>query len=230
MNPSTAVCQNSIRSYESYDTWVSKLRSIPLVALEHPVESCPVSFHYSAEPRNGELSVFQALPTRMTNDFTADMRSRQLRDWVWMGLLFLDETWAKTNMTRRCGLAPRGARLLDKTPHGHWKTITLTAAFDAEGVDRVAGCRAGVPAALQPGPKPVRDGVQQRSNSFCDRRAVGPRRPSGTPCRACSIRSYRPTPPSASDTLDTRYALSRVALAPPPADAGRGHSHGISEC
>ena len=37
-------------------------------------------------------------------------------------------------MTRLRGRAPRGVRLIDKIPHGHWKTTTLIAALDAEGV------------------------------------------------------------------------------------------------
>jgi len=37
-------------------------------------------------------------------------------------------------MTRLRGRAPRGERLVDKTPHGHWKTTTLVAALDAGGV------------------------------------------------------------------------------------------------
>lgn len=35
-------------------------------------------------------------------------------------------------MTRLRGRAPRGERLIDKTPHGHWKTTTLIAAL---GID-----------------------------------------------------------------------------------------------
>lgn len=42
-------------------------------------------------------------------------------------LVFLDETWTKTNMTRRCGRAPRGQRLIAAAPHGHWKTSTFLA-------------------------------------------------------------------------------------------------------
>jgi transposase len=49
-------------------------------------------------------------------------------------LIFIDETWAKTNMTRIRGRAPRGERLLAKVPHGHWKTTTLIAALGATGV------------------------------------------------------------------------------------------------
>ncbi|MER9076494.1 IS630 family transposase [Mesorhizobium sp. M0904] len=44
-------------------------------------------------------------------------------------LVFIDETWAKTNMTRTHGWAPRGERLVDKVPHGHWKTTTFLAAL-----------------------------------------------------------------------------------------------------
>jgi len=49
-------------------------------------------------------------------------------------LIFIDETWAKTNMTRLRGRAPRGKRLIDKTPYGHWKTTTLIAALGLEGI------------------------------------------------------------------------------------------------
>ena len=45
-------------------------------------------------------------------------------------LVFLDETWAKTNMTRLRGRSLRGTRLVAKVPHGHWKTTTLIAALD----------------------------------------------------------------------------------------------------
>jgi transposase len=49
-------------------------------------------------------------------------------------LIFIDETWAKTNMTRLRGRAPVGERLIDKTPHGHWKTTSLIAALCCGGV------------------------------------------------------------------------------------------------
>jgi transposase len=44
-------------------------------------------------------------------------------------LVFIDETWAKTNMTRRHGRCRRGARLVAKVPHGHWRTLTFLAAL-----------------------------------------------------------------------------------------------------
>lgn len=49
-------------------------------------------------------------------------------------LIFIDETWAKTNMTRLRGRAQRGQRLREKVPHGHWKTTTLIAALGLEGI------------------------------------------------------------------------------------------------
>ena len=49
-------------------------------------------------------------------------------------LVFIDETWAKTNMTRPRGRAPVGERLVDKVPHGHWTTTTLIAALDHRGM------------------------------------------------------------------------------------------------
>jgi transposase len=49
-------------------------------------------------------------------------------------LIFIDETWAKTNMTRLRGRAPIGERLIAKVPHGHWKTTTLIAALDRGGI------------------------------------------------------------------------------------------------
>ena len=34
-------------------------------------------------------------------------------------LVFIDETWTKTNMAPLRGWAPRGMRLMAKVPHGH---------------------------------------------------------------------------------------------------------------
>lgn len=42
-------------------------------------------------------------------------------------MVFLDETWCGTNMTRRHGRAPRGQRAHAAVPHGHWKTSTFIA-------------------------------------------------------------------------------------------------------
>jgi hypothetical protein len=42
-------------------------------------------------------------------------------------LIFIDETWIKTNMTRTCGWAIKGKRLTAHVPHGHWKPLTFLA-------------------------------------------------------------------------------------------------------
>ena len=48
--------------------------------------------------------------------------------------VFLDETGTATNMTRRYGRCPRGARLVDATPHGHWQTTTFVAGLRGNGL------------------------------------------------------------------------------------------------
>jgi hypothetical protein len=42
-------------------------------------------------------------------------------------LAFIDETSTNTAMVRLRGRCPRGLRLIDHVPHGHWKTITFVA-------------------------------------------------------------------------------------------------------
>lgn len=48
--------------------------------------------------------------------------------------MFIDETWAATNMTRLYGRAPKGKRLLAAIPHGHWKTTTFIGALRCDGL------------------------------------------------------------------------------------------------
>lgn len=49
-------------------------------------------------------------------------------------VVFVDETWASTRMTRRRGRSPRGVPLVRPIPHGHWHTTTFVAALRADGV------------------------------------------------------------------------------------------------
>jgi len=49
-------------------------------------------------------------------------------------LVFVDETWASTNMTRTHGRCRRGQRLVARVPHGHWKTVTFVAALRSDGM------------------------------------------------------------------------------------------------
>jgi transposase len=53
-------------------------------------------------------------------------------------LVFLDETWAKTNMTPTHGRCRRGERLIARVPFGHWKTSTFLAALRWDGVSAPA--------------------------------------------------------------------------------------------
>jgi len=48
-------------------------------------------------------------------------------------LVFIDETWASTNMARRHGRCLRGERLRVGVPHGHWKTTTFVGALTLRG-------------------------------------------------------------------------------------------------
>jgi transposase len=53
-------------------------------------------------------------------------------------LVFLDESGARTNMTRLYGRAPVGRRCLFWAPHGHWRTTTMVSAVRVGGVIRRA--------------------------------------------------------------------------------------------
>ena len=48
-------------------------------------------------------------------------------------LVFLDESGAKTNMTRLYGRTVGGARVVDGTPGGHWCTTTILSALRLDG-------------------------------------------------------------------------------------------------
>lgn len=49
-------------------------------------------------------------------------------------LVFIDETWAKTNMSRTHGRCPRGQRLIAKVPHGLRQTLTFVAGLRCDGI------------------------------------------------------------------------------------------------
>ncbi len=50
-------------------------------------------------------------------------------------MVFIDETWAKTNMAPLRGWGPRGQRLIAKAPHGKWRTLTFLAALRHDRID-----------------------------------------------------------------------------------------------
>jgi transposase len=49
-------------------------------------------------------------------------------------LVFIDETWAKTNMAPLRGWAARGQRLIGRAPFGHWSTMTFIGALRHDGI------------------------------------------------------------------------------------------------
>jgi transposase len=49
-------------------------------------------------------------------------------------LVFLDETWVKSNMTPVYGWGPTNRRVAEGVPHGHWKTVTFVAALRSTGL------------------------------------------------------------------------------------------------
>ncbi len=68
--------------------------------------------------------------------------ARKRRQWIqYQGrvdaraLVFLDETWTKTNMAPLRGWSPSGTRLKAKVPHGRWKTMTFIAALRHDRID-----------------------------------------------------------------------------------------------
>jgi transposase len=48
-------------------------------------------------------------------------------------LIFLDESGAKTNMTRLRGRAPKGQRVHAQSPQGHWQSTTMVGSLRLDG-------------------------------------------------------------------------------------------------
>jgi transposase len=50
-------------------------------------------------------------------------------------LIFLDESGVTTQMTRQWGRAPKGQRVNEATPQGHWQVLTTLGAMSLRGID-----------------------------------------------------------------------------------------------
>lgn len=65
----------------------------------------------------------------------ADVARRRQRWKAWQAsldpakLVFIDETWIKTNMAPLRGWGPKGKRLRAFAPYGHWRTLTFIGAL-----------------------------------------------------------------------------------------------------
>ena len=57
------------------------------------------------------------------------MRAEDPAHWV-----FLDESGVTTDLLRRYGRSPRGQRVIDHAPFGHWQTHTILAALRIDGL------------------------------------------------------------------------------------------------
>jgi len=144
-------------------------------------------------------------------------------------LVFVDETWASTNMTRRTGRSPRGKRLVCPTPHGHWKTTTFVAALRADGLTApmvIDGAMTGdlfvayveqilVPA-LRPGDVVVMD------NLICHKRAGVEK---AITAAGCTVRYL---PPYSPDLNPIELAFSKLkGVAPVGREADRRRAMGL---
>jgi transposase len=49
-------------------------------------------------------------------------------------LIYVDESGVSTQMTRLYGRAPKGRRIRDRVPAGHWKILTILGAMDHTGM------------------------------------------------------------------------------------------------
>jgi transposase len=92
-------------------------------------------------------------------------------------LIFLDESSAKTNMTRLRGRALRGDRVHGTAPHGHWNSTTIIGAIRRDGstacmtidgatdAEVFRGCVSQILApALRPGDVVVMDNLAPHKN------------------------------------------------------------------
>ncbi len=93
-------------------------------------------------------------------------------------LVFVDETWASTNMGRRYGWGPTAGRVVGRTPHGRRQTTTFVAARRSDGLTApmvIDGAPAGdlfvayVEQVLAPTPRP--GDVVVLDNLACHKRA-----------------------------------------------------------
>ncbi len=49
-------------------------------------------------------------------------------------LVFLDESGISTQMRKRYGRAPKGRRIVEATPEGNWKILTILGAMSLNGI------------------------------------------------------------------------------------------------
>jgi transposase len=96
---------------------------------------CPVSLRCREGGAGHPIKVLRAAEQNRPDVAKARTEWREKQPSLNPGkLVFIDETWTKTNMTRLYGRAPRGHRVVDAVPHGHWKTSTFIGALRCDGL------------------------------------------------------------------------------------------------
>src|ERR1700741_117749 len=92
---------------------------------------CPAS-----SPTRGSASKKTVRASEQDRPDVAERREAWRREQKGLGgrLIFLDQTWTTTAMTRRYAWADVGARALGHAPNGHWKTTTFLAGLTCEGL------------------------------------------------------------------------------------------------
>jgi hypothetical protein len=127
-------------------------------------------------------------------------------------LVFIDETWAKTNMTRTHGRARRGERLVAKAPHGRWRTLTFLAALRHDRID--APCVIDGPAKAS-WPMSSRCWCQRSSPATLSSStisAVTRERPSGMPSAPLAQSCSSCRPPHSPDINPIEQAFAKLKI------------------
>ena len=78
---------------------------------------------------------------RLTTFPLVSLMHRAAPTWDVAHLVFLDETGITTNLLRRYGRAPRGARVHDHAPCGRWQDQHVSRRVAGHGADRTGGLR-----------------------------------------------------------------------------------------
>jgi hypothetical protein len=154
--------------------------------------------------------------------------------------VFIDETWASTNMTPRYGRCEKGQRLIAHAPFGHGKTTTLIAAlrhdrltapcvFDGpiNGAKFRADVEQVLVPTLQPGDLVVMDNLNSHKVAGVRQaiEAAGAERRFLPPDAPTSIPSNRPSPrsktacekwPGEPSTASGTRSASPSTTSPPP--------------
>ena len=93
-----------------------------------------------AQPRVPGLASHAKKKTRVPLEQQREDVAEARRQWAAEQLdfdpdrvVFLDETWAKTNMTRTYGRSERGTPLVEGVPYGRWETTTFLGAMRSTG-------------------------------------------------------------------------------------------------